>query len=153
MILLPSSWDCHGVEEQQPCPPGACRAQLLGLQACGAENPCDPYPVRSFLGGCHLHFQSHRAPHPLAWELATLGCAIPAPKRASGYQRTAKIGRARVLLSLKPAHKRIADLILVRPRTLCSSLKRKSREKLVFPSEAAQGEPRGVCHPTMHHLM
>lgn len=87
-----------------------------------------------FLGGCLLHFQGCRAPKPLGCEPGTLGAAIPAPQRASGHRRTAKIGRERVLLSLKTAHKRIADLILARPRTLCSSLQHKSLEKLVLPA-------------------
>lgn len=46
---------------------------------------------------------------------------IPAQKRTSGCQRAEETGRVRVLLSLGTAHKRTADLVSVRPRSLCSS--------------------------------
>lgn len=61
---------------------------------------------------------------------------IPAQKRASGCQRAMETGRVRVLLLLGTTHKRIADLVSVRPRSLCSSptgcAKHQSCEKVVL---------------------
>lgn len=63
---------------------------------------------------------------------------IPAQKRASGCQRATETGRVRVLLSFGTTHKRIADLVSVRPRSLCSSptgcAKHQSHEKVVLPA-------------------
>lgn len=119
------------------------------VQAWGAKSWCDSCPRVILFGRMKYEASSicraavlHRGRLLLAQWLGLdpgmLSAAIPAQKRASGCQRARKIGQVRVLLLLKAAHKRIADLVLAWPRSLCSSptgcAMRKSWEKVILPA-------------------
>lgn len=83
---------------------------------------------------------------------------ILAQKRASGCQKTDKIGRVRVLLSLETAHNRIADLVLAWPRNSSPMeyAKHKSREKIIHPSclpsgiGGRTGDSSAFCRNALH---
>lgn len=106
------------MEEQLICPPSApkliCWHSIPRfLPVCGVfgRMQFQAFSLCSATAAC-------RWPGP---EPGMLCGVIPGQKRAPGCQRAKETGRVCVLLSLGTTHKGIADLVSVRPRSLCSS--------------------------------